>query len=547
MLQPQLPDYDLAAWKAAPFPERLKLVCQSWAVQGYGTPMAVFALYAVKIALYVTAWVGFCSFTDGVDPTNPGAWWATRDAFLKAMLWTMLYEGLGLGCGSGPLAGRYMPPLGGALYFLRPGTLKLPLIPGLPVFGGRQRTWLDVALYAAQVGLLLRALTAPTVLPEHLLPVVLLPWWMGLTDKTLFLAMRSEHYLSVLLCVVLSGEWIAASKWVWLAIWWWAATSKINRHFPAVMCVMVSNSPWTRFVPGLRERMYADFPNDLRPSRFAAALTHSGTFLEYAFPLLILAGGPLTEFGLFVMVVFHLFILSNVPMGVPLEWNVVMVYGALVLFGAHAEVPLTAIEHPAVIAWLLGFHLLLPIVGSLRPSLVSFLLAMRYYAGNWAWSVWLFEGESYRKLDAHLVKSSPALTDQLGRFYDQDTVTALLSKVMAFRCMHLHGRVLHRLLPLTGIDLDRTHWLDGEVVAGLALGWNFGDGHLHHEQLLAAIQERCGFAPGELRCVFVESEPWLTGTLSWRIADAATGQIAAGELPVAPLTTMQPWGAPATG
>ena len=31
---------------------------------------------------------------------------------------------------------------------------------------------------------------------------------------------------------------------------------------------------------------------------------------------------------------------------------------------------------------------------------------------------------------------------------------------------------------------------DGEVVAGYAIGWNFGEGHLHNWQLLAAIQER---------------------------------------------------------
>ena len=39
------------------------------------------------------------------------------------------------------------------------------------------------------------------------------------------------------------------------------------------------------------------------------------------------------------------------------------------------------------------------------------------------------------------------------------------------------------------------------MVAGVVLGCNFGDGHFHDEQLLAAVQERCGFAPGELRVV----------------------------------------------
>ena len=41
------------------------------------------------------------------------------------------------------------------------------------------------------------------------------------------------------------------------------------------------------------------------------------------------------------------------------------------------------------------------------PSRVSFLLAMRYYAGNWAYNIWLFRGDAVRKL-AKLVKAAGA-------------------------------------------------------------------------------------------------------------------------------------------
>ena len=84
-------------------------------------------------------------------------------------------------------------------------------------------------------------------------------------------------------------------------------------------------------------------------------------------------------------------------------------------------------------------------------------------------------------------------------------------------------------------------WLDGELVAGLALGWNFGDGHLHDERLLEALQAQCGFEPGEVRCVFVESQPVQRQELVWRIADAATGEIARGTVSVAELREVQPW------
>ena len=85
----------------------------------------------------------------------------------------------------------------------------------------------------------------------------------------------------------------------------------------------------------------------------------------------------------------------------------------------------------------------------------------------------------------------------------------------------------------------------GEVMSGIILGWNFGDGHLHDEQLLRAVQSQCGFEPGELRCVFVESQPLGQRTQGWRIVDAASGQLEAGELVVADLRARQPWEGPA--
>jgi hypothetical protein len=119
----------------------------------------------------------------------------------------------------------------------------------------------------------------------------------------------------------------------------------------------------------------------------------------------------------------------------------------------------------------------------------------------------------------------------------------LFGKVMAFRLMHLHGRALAELVPKAVDDLAAHEWVDGEIVAGLVLGWNFGDGHLHRESLLAAVQAQCGFEPGELRAIFVEGQPFGRGTLEYRIHDAASGLVEAGELPVAALRQRQPWAA----
>ena len=171
-------------------------------------------------------------------------------------------------------------------------------------------------------------------------------------------------------------------------------------------------------------------------------------------------------------------------------------------------------------------------------------MAMRYYAGNWAYSIWLFKGETYRKL-ARLTTSSPWVYDQLARFYDKRTAVGLVGKVMGFRLMHLHGRALPILVPKAVDRFEDYEWMDGEIVAGLALGWNFGEGHLHQEQLLESIQAQCGFEAGELRCIFVESQPMGGSTLAYRIVDAKTGEMERGELPIAELRSRQPWEAPA--
>jgi len=227
---------------------------------------------------------------------------------------------------------------------------------------------------------------------------------------------------------------------------------------------------------------------------------------------------------------------------VPIEWNVMVVYGAFALFWAHPDVTLLDLGSLPLAIFLGVVLVVLPLAGNLFPGRLSFLVAMRYYAGNWAYSVWLFRGDSYRKLD-RLTKSSAWVYDQLDRFYDRATSVGLVGKVMAFRLMHLHGRALPVLIPKAVDRLEDYEYLDGEIVAGLVLGWNFGDGHLHREGLLRAVQAQCDFEAGELRCIFVEAQPLGRPTMAYRIHDAKTGLLEQGELDVAALRQRQPWAA----
>lgn len=544
LISPEPLPFDFEEWKTKPFPTRVRMLCEAWAVQGYGAPVSVYLFYILKIALYIGMWLLFCSMSDSLGPVSEiASWWYHPEALLKAVVWSIMYENIGLGCGSGPLTARYFPPVAAIFHFLRPGTVKMPLFPKLPLIGGDTRNAFDVLLFVVHMALLVRLLIAPAAIDLSLiLPIVLLLPLLGLLDKTIFLSARAEHYWVALICFCFPLDALAGSKWVWLGIWFWAATSKLNHHFPSVIGVMVSNSAVLRF-PWLKKKLYRSYPDDLRPGRVSQVLAHLGTVVEYGFPAMLIfgGGGPVTQTALIIMFLFHLYITSSVPMAVPLEWNFIMVYGGFLLFGHHASVSMLSIASPWLVFALVIMLLVVPILGNVIPKYFSFLSSMRYYAGNWAYSVWLFKGECNVSMDSCIRKAAPTVIKQLAPFYDRQTSESLIAKVIGFRSMHLHGRLLQLALPKTVDNIDDYCWRDGELVAGIVLGWNFGDGHLHDEQLLRAVQKRCNYGPGELRCLFVESQPFFNPALEWRVVDAHDGELHREETPVKQLLDLMPW------
>jgi hypothetical protein len=220
-----------------------------------------------------------------------------------------------------------------------------------------------------------------------------------------------------------------------------------------------------------------------------------------------------------------------------------MIFGILFLFGHYGDVPLSTLDNPLLLALLLVSGVLLPIIGNFRPDKVSFLPAMRYYAGNWATTVWLFRKDtnSEEKLDDCITKPAQTVLRQLDGVYDRDTAELLLFKGLAFRSMHSHGRALNGLLARAVDTVEDYNVRDGELISGIVSGWNFGDGHLHSEQLLDAVQERCGYAPGELRVVMLESQPAHIQRQRYRIHDAATGLIEEGWVNVSDMVARLPW------
>ena len=147
------------------------------------------------------------------------------------------------------------------------------------------------------------------------------------------------------------------------------------------------------------------------------------------------------------------------------------------------------------------------------------------------------------KFEANIVKVSPLPEKQLTDLYGPELSSRMAHKGFAFRAMHTHGRALFGMIPrLAGPDHETDYVLmDGELVAGVTLGWNFGDGHLHDEGLLAALHARCGFEPGEVRVMALESQPFGQPRQAYRLIDGATGVFEEGLVEVADMLERQPW------
>jgi hypothetical protein len=556
-LQPAPPPFDLEKWRSKPYLARLEANCQDWAVNGFGPPDVVFLLYAVKLVIYIVGAAAVISTTPGLGGLSDiGHWWTEPIVYQKFAVWTLLWEILGLGSGSMQLTARYGPVIGGVLYWLRPRMVRLPPWPDkVPLTRGHRRTLLDVGLYAAvlAVGVYLLVSSGQAVAGTpagRLEPVgiaALLALWglLGLRDKVSFLAGRPEVYGFLLLVSLFPvRNLLVGWQFVIFFIWWGAAASKLNRHFPYVISVMVSNTPWNRSRRA-KASLYRRWPEDLRPGRPAELGAHLGTAVEFGLPLVLMVsrGGTIGTVALIGMIIFHAHITSTFALGVPMEWNLFMIFSLLFLFGHYGSVPLSTLDDPLLIALLVIGGVAIPIVGNLFPEKISFLPAMRYYAGNWATSLWLFRKDTgaEARFDERVDKVARVTIEQLAKLYGRDTAEYFLEKALAFRSMHSHGRALNALAARAVEDVDDYYLRDGEIVAGVVAGWNFGDGHFHGSQLLDAVQEQCAFEPGELRIVSLEGQPAHTPRQHYAIYDAAAGLVEEGWVEVAEMVRRGPW------
>ncbi|HSX97928.1 MAG TPA: DUF3556 domain-containing protein [Streptomyces sp.] len=548
------PPVDQETFLEKPLQERMKTLALHWVEYGFGSPKMIPTTYVVKVLLlYVLAGTALVTWTSGAGPFwNVAHWWDQPGVYQKLVLWTVFLEALGVAGSWGPIAGKFKPMTGGILFWARPGTIRLRPWKRVPFTDGDRRTVVDVVLYLAFLASLLTAVAVPTdglVRPALLIAPITLYVACGLRDKTLFLAARGEQYLPALVffAVLPLTDMIVAAKLLICVVWIGAGVSKFGLHFTNVVSPMVSNSPC---VPSRRVKRlhYRDFPHDIRPSKVATFMAHvGGTTVEVITPLVLLFSTNhwLTVAGVALMVVFHLFIVSTFPLAVPLEWNILFAYLSVFLFlgfPAQGGYGVGDMSSPWLTAGIAAALLFFPVLGNLRPDLVSFLPSMRQYAGNWASALWVFAPGAEQKLNSLPHRPTTNQVDQLQAMgYPPAVAEITMQQTIAWRSMHSQGRGLFSVLMKNLPDLDRRTVREAEFACNSLIGFNFGDGHLHNIDLVNAVQSRVGFAPGEWIVVWVESQAIHRTVQHYQVIDAALGVIERGTWKVADAVKEQPW------
>ncbi|WP_022879602.1 DUF3556 domain-containing protein [Microbacterium sp. B19] len=561
------PPVDTSTFLHQPLRERVRALALHWVEYGFGSPRIIAATYVAKI-LFLWLFVGavIITATSGVGWFwQVDQWWNQPIVYQKAIIWTMLLETIGVAGSWGPIAGKFKPMTGGILFWARPGTIRLRPWEWVPGTAGDTRTVLDVVLYLGLVASLAVALVLPgtvtpalaAVLPGNTSGLVQTPAVVaaivflvlaGLRDKTIAVASRIEQYLPALVffAVLSFTDMIIALKLLIVVVWVGAGVSKFGRHFVNVIPPMLSNTP---FWPPrwLKRSLYRDFPHDIRPSRLAHFLAHvMGMTVEIAAPLVLLFSQNfwVTLAAVVVMVGFHLFIISTFPLAVPLEWNTLFSYAAIFLFlgfPASAGYGLADISSPWLLAGLVAALAFFPVLGNLRPDKVSFLPSMRQYAGNWASALWTFTPGAEKKLDA-IIRPTKNQVEQLQQMgYPAEIAEITMQQTIAWRSMHSQGRGLFSVLYRSVPDIESRTVREGEFACNSVIGFNFGDGHLHDERLIRALQTRCHFAPGEFVVVWVESQPIHSAFQEYKVIDASLGVIERGRWRVADAVAAQPW------
>ncbi|HEY1968112.1 MAG TPA: DUF3556 domain-containing protein [Pseudonocardia sp.] len=564
--KPNFPPIEPEEFLRRPLMDRMKYLALYWVENGFGTPRIIHVVYIAKLLFFfILGGAVVATATSHLLFWDVASWWNQPVVYQKVILWTVLLESMNVAGSWGPLVGKFKPMTGGIRFWARPGTIRLRPWKAVPLTSGDRRTGFDVAMYILLLVSLVVALALPGVvspslaaaLPDNttglvrpsllIAPIVLLAL-IGLRDKIIFLGARGEQYLPALFffAVLPFVDMIIALKLLIVVVWIGAGVSKFGKHFANVVPPMVSNSPFMPF-KWLKRAHYRDYPNDIRPSRVGDLMAHvGGTTVEIILPLILLfsTNRLITLLAVAGMVIFHLFIVSTFPLAVPLEWNIVFGYATIFLFAGYPNESgygLADVSSPWLTVALVVGLCFFPVLGNLRPDLISFLPSMRQYAGNWASAVWAFAPGAEQKLDRVTRYSTNQVDQLIAMGYGPAVAEVTMQQTLAWRTMHSQGRGLLSLLLKHLPDVDERTVRDAEFLCNTVIGFNFGDGHLHNEDMINAVQDEARFEPGEVLVAWVESQAVHRDYQVYKVIDPALGVVERGTWKVADAVNEQPW------
>ena len=410
----------------------------------------------------------------------------------------------------------------------------------VPLTAGHRRTVVDVALYAALVAAgRAGAPGADGSTPAVLVPIVVVARRARPAGQdACSWPPAPEHYLLATVVVFCCrrrrdrrspGRWWSSSR-----IWWGAATLEAQPPLPERGHVMVSNRPLLRGARGAAGDVPRTTPTTCGPPgwRRAGARRARSSSTRSRWCSSLGGGGTPTTIALVVMLVFHTSSRCCFPLGVPLEWNVLL--RLLRCSCSSASTPSCSPWDLATRCWRRRAPRRArsagPSTAACGRTRSRFLPAMRYYAGNWAAQLWLFrkgEAETPRRAphqDApdHRPPARPPLRRG-------DHPRRCTGKLRAFRSMHLHGRALNAVLPEAVDDLDAYDVNRGRGRRRRASwGGTSATATSTTSSCWPPCRPQCGYAPGDLRVPVPRVPARGPARLHWRIVDAATGQLDEG-------------------
>ena len=127
-LSPAPPPFELEEWKRKPHLARIKPLVQDWGENGFGSPSFVYLLYAFKLVVYAVGALLVISTDAGAGRRSATSATGGRSRSSSRSSRSGRCSGRSSGSGRARCrsASASCPPIGGPLYWLRPGTVRLP-------------------------------------------------------------------------------------------------------------------------------------------------------------------------------------------------------------------------------------------------------------------------------------------------------------------------------------------------------------------------------------------------------------------------------------